>query len=142
MPSPIRGAAHITSSQLRSVSAPISQLTICPVAKGVDARLMTSAVNAPASDEITTPASVNTITLPLCPAMIESSSTASAAPASAKPDSTKGVAARPKKIETTAPSAAVAETPNRPGSASGLRRYPCIAAPAMPSPPPISSAAS
>jgi hypothetical protein len=43
-----------------------------------------------------------------------------------------GIAASPRAMASPAPSPALADTPSTPGSARGLRRSPCNAAPARP----------
>ena len=116
------GRAMRTSSQLRSVSAPISQVTICDVANGVGARLIASAVIDPATLDRITPASVKTMRLPERPTSRASSAIAPAAPVRAKAGSSHAAAVKPKNSDRTAPSAAPADTPKRPGSASGLRK--------------------
>ena len=88
-PSASKGSASHTSSQLRSVSAPISQVTICDVANGVGARLIASAVIDPATLDRMTPASVNTIMLPERPTSNARIAMVNPAPVSAKAGSSQ-----------------------------------------------------
>src|SRR5690606_12526253 len=86
------------------------------------------------------PASVNSAIPAERPAISASSAIAPPAPTSAKSGSHQPLVAYPNQKLVTAPRAAPGATPNSPGSARGFRRYPCIAAPAAPSPAPTTTA--
>ena len=87
------------------------------------------------------PARISVSDDPRGPASDKTRKTPTSAPVSADKGSANAtVAATPVWIDKTAPNAAEPDTPINPGSASGLRKYPCIAAPAMPRLAPISTA--
>ena len=119
----MKGAASQTWSIDRSASEPIIQYTISIAAKGLGDRFKTRLVKAAAKAEIATPARISAKAPPRGPARPRIKSTATPAPA--KADSGKASAnsvARPVCSASTAPSAALADTPINPGSAKGLRR--------------------
>ena len=98
-------------------------------------------VIAPKSMPTATPAKSNVITgiLPLRMAKNTVRHTAKMLPHSAKAGmASMPLAASPRAMATTAPVAAPAEMPIRPGSAKGLLKMPCITAPLMPKAPPTS----
>ena len=78
------GAATQTSRQLRSVSAPLSHMTISLIAKALGAMLIASAVSAPARLATISPASVKSAIPPVRPAISASRAIAPPAPISAK----------------------------------------------------------
>src|SRR5688572_20424234 len=137
-PTTIIGVASVRSSRLRSVRAPSIQRMISLPAHGLGDRDSASEIPATASELRMTPESTSVSTLAERPASSNSAAMARIPPATPHSGSAQGWRpAIPKKMLRTAPSAAIADTPNVPGSASGLRRYDCIAAPDMPSAAPM-----
>ena len=111
---------------------------ISVAAHGLEESDSISEMPATASELRMTPESTSVSTLAARPASRNNAAMATMPPATPHSGSTHGCRpAMPKKMLITAPSAAIADTPSVPGSASGLRRYDCIAAPDMPSAKPI-----
>ena len=120
-PTRIGGTAIRTSTMLRSVSEPMSQLAISDVAHGLGESVRASATPAAAMALRITPARRKLTASPAGAAIAISSATPIAAPAMAKAGSTQGEAAPMLRNRVrTAPSAAMEETPSTPGSAKGL----------------------
>ena len=136
-PSRRNGSATRTSSIPRSVNAPISQSITSATAYGFGAIEMTKAVSAPDRLASTVPAKMNWTALACRQVSAASSAIDPPAAAIAQTNTTNGLLAIPSTIAVTAPSAALDDTPTTPGSASGLRKYPCSTAPDRPSTAPI-----
>ena len=104
-------------------------------------RLNARAVAAPPSAESATPNRIRVSGSRRRPARMATMAPAARAPDMAASSITPGVLARPSAMIVAAPSAAKADTPSTPGSASGLRSRPCMTAPARPSSAPTRAAA-
>jgi hypothetical protein len=107
----------------RSASAPISQVTISLMAKGVGDRLMARLISAPQRLAIIIPASVNSATRSAATGdQREQRHGARRADQGEQRQHPSRSLAQPVQKLSTAPSAAPGAIPNSPGSASGLRR--------------------